>query len=307
MNNDSKTIFRRAKDKENPFVMIDRTIFSDEEVSWKAKGLLGYLLSKPDDWTVRMADLVKRSSDGRYATASAIKELEIAGYLTRIQERDENGHFKQLVIEVHEIPVPENERTRFYERAPKSENPIADNPKADNLTSTDTDYTDTDRTDISADADEPTGESALEEFFGEREKPPERPKHTHWSERKNKPWADWSDGHFHERDGVSVESQEHAAYLVEKYGGLRPVGSYTGWQNGAIGVYLAGHGDWALIEATIREAFAREAKFRPKTLACSKKTVDTNSIVKAVASAWADRHKPVVVIGASNDQPLMRV
>jgi len=146
-----KTIFRRAKDKDNPFVMIDRTIFSDEKTSWKAKGLLGYLLSKPDDWITRMGDLVKRTTDGQYATASAIRELEARGYLTRYQEKDEHGRFKQLVIEVHEIPVAPDKRTHSPKRQPQSGFPLADNPQTDdpqagNQSITNTDCTDTDCT-----------------------------------------------------------------------------------------------------------------------------------------------------------------
>ena len=34
--------------------------FIDKRMSWEARGLMGYLLTKPDNWTVRIDDLVKQ-------------------------------------------------------------------------------------------------------------------------------------------------------------------------------------------------------------------------------------------------------
>jgi len=99
-----QTIFRRAKDRENPYVMIDREIFQNSTLSWKAKGLLGYLLSRPDDWIVRMTDLAKQSTDGMAAIRTAVKELEDAGYMVRQREQDDEGKF-QWTVEVHEVPM----------------------------------------------------------------------------------------------------------------------------------------------------------------------------------------------------------
>ena len=121
------------------------------------------------------------------------------------------------------------------------------------------------------------------------------------------PWVDWSAGGFRERDGVSVNAQNRVAWLVERYGNLRPTGSYAGWANGAIATYKAGRGEWDVIEDGIRGAFAREPEYRPQTLACSKKTADQNSIVKAVAAEWAKRNQPAMVMGRTTDRPVMRV
>lgn len=164
--NENRTIFRRAKDKENPFVMIDKTIFEDEAISWKAKGLMGYLLSRPDDWVVRMADLKKRSTDGRHATRTAVQELEGAGYLTRYRERDEQGQFVRFVVEVHEVPVPEEQRTSSIAfEHPQSGFPTVDNPTVENQPYTYIDCTETDMSiSILASANrEPTPKGEAEE------------------------------------------------------------------------------------------------------------------------------------------------
>lgn len=99
----SRTVFRVAKNKDNPYVMIDRRPIENPALSWRAKGVLAYLLSRPDDWVVRLNDLVKRSSDGVYVIRGALKELVKAGHVIRREERD-GGKFKQYVLEVYELP-----------------------------------------------------------------------------------------------------------------------------------------------------------------------------------------------------------
>jgi hypothetical protein len=100
----SKTIFRVEKNADNPFVMIDRRPIENPKLSWRAKGILTYLVSRPDNWIVRLGDLIKRSPDGLYAVRAALKELTKAGHITRKEER-EGGRFKQYVLQVHELPL----------------------------------------------------------------------------------------------------------------------------------------------------------------------------------------------------------
>jgi hypothetical protein len=122
-----KTIFRVEKNADNPFVMIDRRPIENPSLSWRAKGILTYLISRPDNWIVRLGDLIKRSPDGVYAVRTALRELTKAGHLTRREER-EQGKFKQYVLMVHEVPV-----TSTVTNLPQ-----ADKPQADNLTLNDT-------------------------------------------------------------------------------------------------------------------------------------------------------------------------
>lgn len=103
-----KTIIRVEKNKKNPYVMIDKRFFEDERLSWKAKGLLGYLLSRPDNWKVKIYDLINRSTDGRDSVYSGLKELEKFGYLENSPIRDEKGKIVYWEKIVHEYPHPEN-------------------------------------------------------------------------------------------------------------------------------------------------------------------------------------------------------
>lgn len=101
----SKTILRVEKNKDNPFVMIDRRTIENPALSWRAKGMLAYLLSRPDDWVVRLGDLVKRSSDGTHTVRAALHELMEAGHIRKDTVR-ENGRIKQWVYTVYEAPAP---------------------------------------------------------------------------------------------------------------------------------------------------------------------------------------------------------
>lgn len=138
-----QTIFRTIKNAENPFVMIDRRPLEDDKLSWKAKGVLAYLLSRPDNWIVRLGDLVKRSPDGVYAVRGAIKELKDAGHVSIREIRDEKQKFVRYEIEVYELPFTSKPLTNF---------PQADNPQAENLTLNDNDSNETDCNDIGANA-----------------------------------------------------------------------------------------------------------------------------------------------------------
>lgn len=45
--------------KRSQFIVIDYDALSDLSPSWEAKGLHGYLLSRPDSWKVSVSHLVK--------------------------------------------------------------------------------------------------------------------------------------------------------------------------------------------------------------------------------------------------------
>jgi hypothetical protein len=68
-------------------------LFNDERLSWEARGLMGYLLSKPDDWTVRVSDLIRRGPAGMYKVQRILKELEECGYINRTRINQPGGKF----------------------------------------------------------------------------------------------------------------------------------------------------------------------------------------------------------------------
>lgn len=135
-----KTIFRTIKNEDHPFVMMDRRPIESPGLSWGAKGVLAYLLSRPDNWTVRLQDLVNRSTDGVYKIRGYIKELSDAGHIYRKTEIDpKTKRFMQITLEVYELPFASKPLTNL---------PQAEKPQAENLTLNDNDVNDKEVKDI---------------------------------------------------------------------------------------------------------------------------------------------------------------
>ena len=96
--------FRVFKESGN-FVTVHKSFIHDDNLTWKAKGILLYLLSRPDDWQVYETELNKHSSDGRDSLRTGIKELEQAGYIHRTRKRNEKGQLKEYEYQVFEQPT----------------------------------------------------------------------------------------------------------------------------------------------------------------------------------------------------------
>lgn len=135
----------RTNKRRNPYVMIDNAFFEDTQLSWKSKGLMGYLLSRPDNWKINHKDLVNRAKDGKDSVTAALTELQNAGYIHYFQERGERGKFGKWIYEVYEtpednphysqagqgiLPHPENPLTveKPYPVKPYPEKPYPENP-----------------------------------------------------------------------------------------------------------------------------------------------------------------------------------
>ena len=77
----------RVKRRELPFVQVDKSAIDDDSLSWRAKGLLVYLIAKPDNWNCNMKQLSGASAEGRDATRKAMQELAKAGYVKKKPHR----------------------------------------------------------------------------------------------------------------------------------------------------------------------------------------------------------------------------
>ena len=86
------------------FTTVPNNVINDERLSWKAKGLFAYFVSKPTDWVIRKSDLVKRSTDGVTSMRSARKELEEAGYLKRETKRSKEGKYDETTYTIDNYP-----------------------------------------------------------------------------------------------------------------------------------------------------------------------------------------------------------
>jgi hypothetical protein len=118
-------IVRTKKDKDNPYASINKIALNDKILSFKAKGLFAYLMSKPDDWSVMVSELAKASADKETSVRSALVELEKQGYITRRQARSGNGTFSSWEYIVYETPHLGN---------PNAGEPKAGEPNSENRT-----------------------------------------------------------------------------------------------------------------------------------------------------------------------------
>lgn len=97
-------IIRIDKTAGNYFIA-SKYYVEDENISWKAKGIMSYLFSKPDDWQIYQTQLEKVSKDGKASVRSTINELINNGYMTRQSRRKTNGDFDGYDYTLHEYPI----------------------------------------------------------------------------------------------------------------------------------------------------------------------------------------------------------
>lgn len=93
------------------FAPISMQLLQNSSLGFDVRGMLGYLLSKPTGWEIQASDIEREGGIGRDARRRLMREAEIAGYLTFYTERDAQGKLRSG-YELHEIPVPEDQRTR---------------------------------------------------------------------------------------------------------------------------------------------------------------------------------------------------
>ncbi|EKN42937.1 helix-turn-helix domain-containing protein [Clostridium botulinum] len=119
------TFYRQKKEKN--YTVIDNTFIKDKSLSAKAKGLMCYLLSLPEDWRIYLSELQNNFTDGKDSIRSGIKELEKNGYLKKQILHDNKGKFNGYHYEVIEIPS-----LKPFLENPKTDNPYTEKPKTDN-------------------------------------------------------------------------------------------------------------------------------------------------------------------------------
>lgn len=76
-------IVRMIKNKDHPFVMISKSLIQDKDLSLKARGLMAFLLSKPDDWEIYITQLASSLKEHRETITKVMNELIEAGYCNR--------------------------------------------------------------------------------------------------------------------------------------------------------------------------------------------------------------------------------
>ena len=97
-------IFKKAH-RDTPFIQIDKAVYEDDRVSYKAKGILTYLVGKPEDWTIYETEIAEHTPEGIKSIRSGIKELIKCGYIIKTEIRNEKGQFIGNEWLVYDIPT----------------------------------------------------------------------------------------------------------------------------------------------------------------------------------------------------------
>ncbi len=146
------TIRRGARNAR--YAAIPNHVFEDDRLSMEARWLLGYLLSKPDNWTVVVGDIVKKGGCGRDKARKMIAELVEFGYAEREQSRADGKFGASNLVIFDEPRSPEDAQSEPSDSvaflpqtempAPAKPSPVKPAPAksahSNNLESSNTDY-----------------------------------------------------------------------------------------------------------------------------------------------------------------------
>jgi len=119
----TQTVFRSTHVKN--YTVFRNELIDNPDLSWKAKGILLYLLSKPPTWKVMMADIINHAKDGKEAVQSRLKELQQAGYLVKRRVTDPKTG-KVIRWETHVFEEPQHPES--VPLSPDPENPDSGYP-----------------------------------------------------------------------------------------------------------------------------------------------------------------------------------
>jgi len=97
-------------EKTNNYTVMSNYHLKDINLSYRAKGLLSFMLSLPDDWDYSVKGLVKVSKESIKAIRSTLKELEDMGYLIRTRIQLDNGRF-DYEYAIYETPYTQKGHT----------------------------------------------------------------------------------------------------------------------------------------------------------------------------------------------------
>ncbi|QDH93298.1 helix-turn-helix DNA binding domain protein [Microbacterium phage Cressida] len=121
---------RRGPSPAERFAQIANAALRDERLSWKARGLLAYLLSHREGWRTSVSRLSRMAPDGRDSVRAGLNELIEHGYVIRSEDRirDARGRLGDYEYTVTDFPTTGFPTQGF----PTQENPHPKNTRGKN-------------------------------------------------------------------------------------------------------------------------------------------------------------------------------
>ena len=90
--------------KTTDYTVMSNYHLRDKSLSLKAKGLLSQMLSLPEEWDYTLQGLACINREQIDAIRQAVHELERAGYIVRVRERDSRGRLRGAEYTIYEQP-----------------------------------------------------------------------------------------------------------------------------------------------------------------------------------------------------------
>lgn len=103
-------MIRRSPRPDNNFTIVRNAVARDQRLSYRARGVLLAILSRPDNWNTTSENLAREATEGRDAIRTALRELEANGYIERNRLRKQDGTYvwEAVVYDVPQKPAPGN-------------------------------------------------------------------------------------------------------------------------------------------------------------------------------------------------------
>ena len=121
-------VFRVERTRD--YTVMSNHHLKNKDLTLKAKGLLSFMLSLPEDWNYTTRGLAAICKEGVESIGNALKELENAGYIIRNRLRDEKGRITDTEYVIYEQPQISTSDKPDTEN-PGTENPYTGNPDMD--------------------------------------------------------------------------------------------------------------------------------------------------------------------------------
>ena len=102
-------------DLNREFFSMRNHAFRNRDLSFKAMGLLAFMLQTPPGWEFSISGLSACAKDGSDSVGSGLNELKDQRYLFCVVMRNDRGHFERPEYHISDIPFPDDYLSGVFE------------------------------------------------------------------------------------------------------------------------------------------------------------------------------------------------
>ncbi|MEU9671886.1 hypothetical protein AB0E25_41650 [Streptomyces bobili] len=123
---------RRGVMAADQFTRIANDLFRDPKISFKAKGIFGYISTHRDGWQITVATLARHGRERVDAVTTGLEELENHGFLLRERDRNADGTLGQALYCITDLPVLQSPSSQPESGYPGLAEPVLADPGTKN-------------------------------------------------------------------------------------------------------------------------------------------------------------------------------